>query len=337
MPLTKPRILTGDTPTGKLHIGHYIGALENRLKYQEEYETYILLANLHAYANYYSEKDRINQNSYDVLLDNLAVGIDPKISTIFLETGIPEILELYAFFLTMVKQARLLRNPSVKEEIKYKFKENEPSVGFVAYPILQAADILAFNADLVPVGEDQLPMIEQTREIARDFNQAFGETFKIPKAQVGRVARLVGLDGKLKMSKSGGNAILLSDSEKTLKEKVMSCYTDPNRIHPTDPGRIEGNPVFIYHDAFNPNKEEVEDLKNRYRQGKVGDIEVKEKLFIALNGFLSPIREKRSYYEQRPKVVREILQEGTKRAREVVQRTMQIVRERAGVVELIDK
>jgi len=330
----KKRILTGDTPTGKLHLGHYVGTLENRVKLQSVYDTYIILANVHAYANYYSAVDKINEDVYNVFLDNLAVGIDPNVATIFLESGVPEIYELYTFFLTMVKHGRVIRNPSVKEEIKY--KGLDPSVAFIVYPILQAADILAFNADLVPVGEDQLPVIEQTREIAREFNKTFGETFIVPEAKVGRIARLVGIDGKLKMSKSGDNAILLSDDEKTLKEKVMRIFTDPNRIHATDPGKVEGNPVFIYHDAFNPNKSEVEDLKKRYQVGKVGDIEVKEKLFKALNTFLTPIREKRQYYMDRPKEAKEILIEGTKRARKVAMETLARVREKTGIDKLIE-
>ena len=332
-PKTKKRILTGDTPTGKLHIGHYVGALENRIKLQHEFDTYILLANVHAYANYYSEADRINNDVYNVFLDNLAVGLDPNVATIFLESGVPEILELYSFFMTMVKHSRAIMNPTVKEEVRY--KKFDPSLGFIAYPILQAADILAFNADLVPVGEDQLPVIEQTREIARDFNKAFGETFVIPEGKVGRVARLVGTDGKLKMSKSGGNAILLSDDEKTLKQKVMSMYTDPSRIHATDPGKVAGNPVFIYHDAFNPNKEEVAGLKSRYKIGKVGDIEVKQKLYVALNGFLEPIREKRKYFESKPKETKEILVESTKKARKTAQEIIEVFREKSKFLRLL--
>lgn len=330
----RKRILTGDTPTGKLHIGHYVGTLEDRIKLQHEFETYIILANVHAYAGHYNDSDRINNDVYDVFLDNLAAGIDSNVATIFLESGIPELFELYTFFLTMVKHSRVIRNPSVKEEIKY--KRLNPSVGFIVYPILQAADILGFNADLVPVGSDQLPMIEQTREIATAFNKTFGETFIIPKAKVGRVARLVGINGKLKMSKSGENAILLSEDEETLKQKVMSIYTDPNRIHTTDKGKVEGNPVFIYHDAFNPNKAEIEDLKTRYRIGKVGDMEVKEKLFIALNNFLKPIRERRKYYEERPKLTKEILIEGTKRARKVVVETVEMVREKTKLNNLLE-
>jgi len=330
----KPRILTGDTPTGKLHIGHYVGTLQNRVELQKSYETYILLANIHAYANDYTKTDIINQNVYEVFLDNLAVGIDPNVSTIFLESGIPEILELYGIFSMMVKHSRALRNPSVKEEIKY--KKLDPSVGFIIYPILQAADILGFNANLVPVGEDQLPVIEQTREIANDFNKVFGETFVVPQAKVGFIPRLVGIDGKSKMSKSGSNAILLSEDPETLKKKVNSIYTDPKRIHGNEPGIVEGNPVFIYHDAFNPNKEEVKDLKERYQKGKVSDREVKEKLYLALNNFLTPIREKRKYYENNPQIAKEILIEGTKKARKVVQEVVKIVYEKTKMNKLID-
>lgn len=329
----KKRILTGDTPTGKLHIGHYVGTLENRVKLQNEYDTYIILANTHAYANNYTISEKINEDVYNVFLDNLAVGIDPNISTIFLESGIPELFELYTFFLTMVKHSRVIRNPSVKEEIKY--KKLDPSIGFVVYPILQAADILGFNADLVPVGADQLPVVEQTREIAEAFNKTYGQTFVIPQAKVGRIARLVGIDGRLKMSKSGENAILLSEDEASLKKKVMSIFTDPNRIHATDQGKVEGNPVFIYHDVFNPNKEEVQDLKTRYQAGKVGDIEVKGKLFAALNNFLTPIREKRKYYEDRPKEAKEILIESTKRARKIVIETVGRFRERTKLNNLL--
>lgn len=329
----KKRILTGDTPTGKLHLGHYVGALEDRVRLQDKYETYVILANIHAYANYYHDSERINRDVYEVFLDNLAVGIDPKVSTIFLESGIPEIYELYGLFLTMVKHSRVLRNPSVKEEIKY--KKLDPSVGFVVYPILQAADILGFNANLVPVGEDQLPMIEQTREIARVFNNAYGGTFVVPEAKVGRVPRLVGTDGQLKMSKSGHNAILLSDDEKTLRQKIMACYTDPTRIHATDPGRVEGNPVFEYHEAFNPDKGEVKDLEDRYRKGKVGDVEVKEKLFVVLNNFLEPIREKRRFYEEKPNLAKEILIESTKKARKVVVEVTERVREKMAINALV--
>ncbi|MFA5894163.1 MAG: tryptophan--tRNA ligase [Candidatus Shapirobacteria bacterium] len=329
----RKRILTGDTPSGRLHLGHYVGTLENRVRLQDEYETFILLANVHAYANNYRDSETINKNVYEVFLDNLAVGIDPNKSTIYLESGIPETMELYSYFLTMVTHARALRNPSVKEEIKY--KKIDPSIGFIVYPVLQAADILGFNANLVPVGEDQSPVIEQTREIARDFNKAFGTTFNIPDAMIGRVPRLVGTDGLTKMSKSGGNAILLSDDEATLKKKIQACYTDPQRVHATDPGRVEGNPVFEYHRAFNPNKEEVADLEARYLVGKVGDKEVKDKLFIALNTFLEPIRAKRKYYEDNPDIAKQILIEGTKRARTIVASVTSEVREKMAFNKLL--
>lgn len=329
----KPRILTGDTPSGRLHIGHYVGTLENRVKLQSQYDTFILLANVHAYANDYTKIDQINDNVYQVFLDNLAVGIDPNISTIYLESGIPETLELYSYFLTMVTHTRAIRNPSVKDEIKY--KKFDPSLGFICYSILQAADILGFNANLVPVGEDQLPVIEQTREIARDFNKTFGDTFVIPKAMVGRIPRLIGTDGKNKMSKSGHNAILLSDDEAILKQKINSCYTDPSRVHATDPGHVDGNPIFEYHYAFNPDKAEVDDLAKRYKQGQVGDREVKDKLFIVLNNFLTPIRDKRKFYEDRPKLAKEILVESTKKARKVVAKTIEEVRQKMAINKLI--
>lgn len=331
----KKRILTGDTPSrdGRLHLGHYLGSLKNRVELQYTYETYILIANIHAYANYYDKAQQINQAAYNILLDNLAVGIDPEIATIYLESGIPETFELYSFFLTMVKHKRTLRNPTIKEELEY--KKLDPSMGFVCYPILQAADILGFNADLVPVGDDQLPVIEQAREIARDFNKAYGKVFKEPKGKIGQVARLTGTDGDGKMSKSKGNCIYLSDSEAEVKEKIMGMYTDPNRIKATDPGKVEGNPVFIYHDAFNPDSDEVADLKERYRVGKVGDVEVKQKLFTAVNEFLEPIREKRAYYESRPDEVKEILVEGTKRARGIVSDVVKLLRDAVGLNSLI--
>lgn len=334
--MKKKRILTGDTPsnTGRLHLGHYIGALKQRVELQKDYDTYILIANYHAYANYYDKSIEINNAVYQTFLDDLAVGIDPNIATIFLESGIPELTELYTFFLTMVKHNRAIRNPTIKEELQY--KNMDPSLGFICYPILQAADILGFNADLVPVGEDQLPVLEQVREIAEDFNKSYGETFVLPQARVTKFARLIGTDGKKKMSKSGGNAIFLSDSKDELRKKIMSMYTDPNRIHPTDPGKVEGNPVFIYHDAFNPNIDEVNDLKERYKKGQVGDVEVKQKLFLALDAFLEPIREKRKYFEGRPDEVKEILIEGTKKARKIVQEVHGLFKERVGLNKLIE-
>lgn len=322
----KKRILTGDRPTGKMHLGHFVGSLKNRVKLQDSYDQFVMIADVQALTDNFDNPQKVRDSVKNVLLDYLSVGIDPKKTTIFIQSLVPEIAELTVFYLDLVTLERVLRNPTVKEEIKQKgFEKNIPA-GFAMYPVSQAADITTFNADLVPVGEDQLPMVEQTREIVRKFNSLYGEIFTEPEALVGEVKRLPGIDGNAKMGKSLGNAIYLSDSEEELKKKVMSMYTDPTRIHPTDPGKVEGNPVFIYHDSFNPNKEEVEDLKKRYREGKVGDVEVKQKLFVALNEFLKPIREKRSEFEGDDKLLDQILIDGTARAREVAQETMLKVR-----------
>jgi tryptophanyl-tRNA synthetase len=324
--MNKKRILTGDRPTGKMHLGHFVGSLKNRVKLQDSYDQFLIIADVQALTDNFEHPEEVRANIKEILLDYLAVGIDPKKSTIFVQSMIPEIAELTVFYLDLVTLERVLRNPTVKDEIKQKgFGQNIPA-GFAMYPVSQAADITAFNADLVPVGADQVPMIEQTREIVRKFNSLYGKVFVEPEALVGEVKRLPGIDGDSKMGKSLGNAIYLSDTEEVLKKKVMSMYTDPKRIHPTDPGQVEGNPVFVYHDAFNPDKSEVEDLKKRYEEGKVGDIEVKEKLFAALNTFLKPIREKRAEFEGRDAELEEILKDGTKRAREVAQETMKQVR-----------
>lgn len=307
-------------------MGHYVGSLQNRVKLQDEYDQFIMLADVQALTDNFENPEEVRKSIKEVLLDYLAVGIDPKKTTILIQSLIPEIAELTVFYLNLVTLERVLRNPTVKEEIKQKgFGQNIPA-GFAMYPVSQAADITVFNASLVPVGEDQLPMIEQTREIVRKFNLLYGEVFVEPEALVGQVKRLPGIDGNAKMGKSLGNCIYLSDSEEELKKKVMSMYTDPNRIHPTDPGKVEGNPVFVYHDVFNPDKAEVEDLKKRYKEGKVGDVEVKKKLFIKLNDFLKPIREKRKEFEGKDEVLDEILKEGIAKAREVAKETMRKVK-----------
>jgi tryptophanyl-tRNA synthetase len=328
--MDKKRVLTGDNTTGKLHIGHYVGSLENRVKLQNDYETFIILADMHAlaYPKYISSPDAVSEAVMHVAIGNLAVGLDPNKATFFVESGIPEIYELGIILSMLVSHNRVLRNPTLKEEIREKELGDNFSLGFINFPVLMAADILCVNADLVPVGEDQLPHLELTKELARKFNSAFGETFTEPEALVGRVARLVGTNGNAKMTKSLDNAIFLDDSGEDVKRKVMSMYTDPSRIHATDPGKVEGNPVFIYHDAFNPNKEEVDELKQRYTQGQVGDVEVKEKLYNALSEFLNPIRDRYKYYEQSPETVKEILDEGTKRTREEVVQTLALVKER---------
>ncbi|MFC1722450.1 tryptophan--tRNA ligase, partial [Patescibacteria group bacterium] len=272
----KKRILTGDNPTGDLHVGHFVGSLKNRVELQEEYETFIIIADMHAFAypTYVENPATVRESVRKVLLGNLAAGLNPDKVTFFVESGIPEIYELSTILSMLVSHNRALRNPTLKEEIKDKNLGDSYSLGFVNFPLLQVADILCVKAHLVPVGEDQVPHVELTRETARKFNSLYGEVFPEPKAKVGEVKRLVGLDGNAKMTKSLGNTIYLNENEKDLKTKVMSMYTDPNRIHATDPGKVEGNPVFVYHDTFNRNKEEVEDLKKRYREGKVGDIEV---------------------------------------------------------------
>lgn len=322
----KKRILTGDRPTGRLHLGHYVGSLQNRVKLQEEYETFILIADAQALTDHFEHPEILLKNIREVTRDYLSVGISPEKCTIFVQSMIPEIAELAVFYLNLVTVARLQRNPTVKDEMKQKgFEANLPA-GFLVYPVHQAADITAFKADLVPVGKDQLPMIEQTNEIVRRFNSLYKKVLIEPEGLVGDVSRLPGTDGQGKMSKSIGNAIYLSDDEKTVQKKVMSMYTDPTRLRATDPGHVEGNPVFTYHDAFNTDKDEVADLKARYRQGKVGDVEVKKKLIVALNLFLAPIRERRAEYMVDDKKIDEILIAGTQRARAVAQETMSEVR-----------
>ncbi|EKD99410.1 MAG: hypothetical protein ACD_22C00259G0003 [uncultured bacterium] len=326
--MTKQRILTGDNTTGKLHLGHYVGSLENRIKLQNDYDTFIILADMapFAYPKYVDKPEIVHASVLDVAMDNMAVGIDPTKVTYFVETAIPEIFELSIIFSMLVSHARALRNPTVKDEIREKNMGDNYSLGFVNFPIFMAADILAARANLVPVGEDQLPHLEQTNEIVRKFNSTYGETLTEVKGLVGRVRRLVGTDGNTKMTKTLGNCIYLSDSEEEVKQKIMSMYTDPKRIHPTDPGTVEGNPVFVYHDAFNPNTAEVDDLKARYTKGTVGDVEVKQKLFTAINTMLTPIREKRKYYETHQDEVLDILKIGTAKMRTEAQKTLDMVR-----------
>jgi tryptophanyl-tRNA synthetase len=325
----KKRILTGDNATGKLHVGHLVGSLENRVKLQDEYETFIIIADMPAFAypKYISHPDVVADSVLQIAMDNLAVGLDPKKAYIFQESAIPEIFELSMIFSMLTTHSRVLRNPTLKEEIIVKEMGDNYSLGFVNFPVLQVADILGLRADLVPVGEDQLPHVELTDEIAKKFNSLYGELFKEPAPLVGRVKRLVGLDGNAKMSKSMNNTIYLSDDEKTLKQKIMTMYTDPNRIHATDPGKVEGNPVFIYHDAFNKNTDEVNDLKSRYLKGTVGDVEVKEKLFTVLNELLTPIRERRTYYENHQDEVKDIISQGVFKTGAEVKKTLLEVKE----------
>ncbi len=319
----KPRILTGDRPTGPLHLGHYVGSLRNRVRLQADYDCFFIVADLHTLTtNPTKEKtSSVNANAKGLVLDYLSVGIDPEISVIYQQSRVPQVTYLYLLFNMLVTVPRAQRVPTLKDVLRDLHIE-KPSVGLLSYPILQAADILMVKGNLVPVGKDQESHVEITREIASEFNRLYGEVFPIPKSLIGDGGTLVGTDGQAKMSKSIGNCIYLSDDTQTVIDKVRRMYTDPNRIKATDPGKVEGNPVFIYHDAFNDNKQEVEDLKNRYRAGKVGDVEVKLKLALAINNFLDPIREKRAFYESKPKLIEDILDQGSKQAQKEAQITL---------------
>lgn len=321
------RILTGIRPTGPLHLGHYCGALENWLRLQKEYECFFLIADYQALSDHIEEIDKIRDSVIQVAIDWLAVGLDPVKNAFVIQSYVPEHAELSMLLSMITPLARLQRNPTLKSEMEKLEEEGSAlSVGFFNYPISQVADILLPKANLVPVGEDQLPHIEMTREIARKFNRTYGEVFPEPNPLVGRVPRLVGTDGKAKMSKSLGNCIYLGDDEQAVNQRVWAMYTDPTRKRATDPGHVEGNPVFAYHDIFNPDKEEVADLKARYLVGKVGDVEVKKKLAKAVNDFLAPIRERRRYYEQHTDEVKAALVDGTRRAKQVAEATMDEVR-----------
>lgn len=322
----KKRILTGDRPTGPLHLGHYVGSLVDRVRLQHEYESYILIADVQALTDNFDNPQKVRDNVLEVVHDYMAVGLDPNVVTIFVQSLVPQIAELTVFFSNLVSVSRVERNPTVKDEIREKGLEENVTLGFFSYPVSQAADIMVVNANLVPVGEDQAPMVELTRDIVGRFNLIYGETLNMPEIMIGQVARLPGTDGKAKMSKSMGNAIHLKDSPEEVTRKVMSMYTDPTRLRATDPGHVEGNPVFTYHDVFNPNKDEVEEMKRLYRIGGIGDVAVKRSLVKALNEFLDPIREKRAEYEAKPELVREIAMEGTRKARKVADETMELVR-----------
>jgi tryptophanyl-tRNA synthetase len=327
----KKKILTGDRPTGRLHVGHYIGSLANRVKLQDEYDEYILVADLQALTDNFDDPKKVSANVRELYIDYLSIGIDPEKATIVIQSQVPELAELTFYYMNLVTLGRLQRNPTVKEELKLKGLEKSIPMGFLTYPVSQAADITGFEADLVPVGADQLPMVEQTNEIVRTFNRLYGKTIKESTAMVGEVPRLVGLDGKSKMSKSLDNSIFLSEPTDSLRKKIMGMYTDPNRVRADMPGKVEGNPVFIYHDAFNPNKDEVKDLKDRYKKGTVGDVEVKEKLFLAMEKFVAPFREKRAKLEKDPEYINRVMQEGTERGRKTVIATVAKVKKAIGV------
>ena len=325
----RKRILTGIRPTGSLHLGHYAGALENWIRLQREYDCHFLIADYQV-SDYADDFERVRDSVWEVALDWLAVGLDPEESCFVIESLVPEHAELTTWLSWFLPLGMLQRNPTLKAEMADFGKKSVP-VAFFTYPVMQVANILMPRAHLVPVGEDQLPHIEMTREMARRFNRQFTTVFPEPEGLVGRVPRLVGLDGQSKMSKSLGNTIELRDDADTVAKKVRSMFTDPTRLRATDPGHVEGNPVFMYHDAFNPDTDEVNDLKERYVVGKVGDVEVKQKLTVALNNLLDPIRERRAYYEAHMDEVRDALESGTTRARAVAQETIALVRDAIAV------
>ena len=331
--MPKKIILTGDRPTGPLHLGHYVGSLLNRVRLQDEYDQYIMLADLQALTDNFANSKKVHDNVFQVMLDYLAVGIDPDKSTFLIQSMIPQIPELTTYYMNLVSLNRVIRNPTVKTEIKQKkFGESVP-LGFVTYPVSQAADISIFKASLVPVGEDQLPMIEQTNEIVRAFNRTYNCDVLIDaEALIPKVSRLVGTDGKAKMSKSLGNAIYLSDSADDIKKKVMSMFTDPDHIRVEDPGKIEGNTVFMYLDVFDPDTEEVARLKEHYQKGGLGDVVLKKRLVEVLENLIGPIRERREEFAKDPEQVRKILQQGTQKAEAVAAQTLQEVKQAMGLI-----
>ena len=327
--MSKKRIVTGDRPTGRLHIGHYFGSLKKRLEMQEsgKYDPYILIADVQALTDNFNNPEKVRKNVREVAMDYLSVGIDPKKTTIYIQSMIPETAELTVFYSNLVTIARLQRNPTVKTEIAQKKEIFGESVtyGFLGYPVSQAADITAFTGELIPVGEDQLPLIEHCREIVRKFNSIYGETLLEPKAVLSNAKRIKGLDGNEKMGKSLGNAIYLSDSEEEVNKKVLSAVTDPNRIKKDDLGNPDVCMVSYYHKLFST-EEECKTVCEECRAGKRGCVACKKQLAKNINATLEPIREKRKYYEERPELVDEILIKGTEKARKTAKETMKKVK-----------
>lgn len=346
---SKPRLLTGDTPTGQLHLGHYVGSIRNRVAMQDsgEFDCFFLIANTHAFSTQLEHPQSISDSVKDIAIDYLAAGLDPEKSTLFIESDIPAIFELASLFSMMIPYPRLMRNPTIKDEIRDKGLGEQYSMGFLLYPILQVADILTFQASLIPVGEDQIPHLELTREVARRFNQLYcgvdshrpdeeaitaGGLFPIPQAKVGEVGRLVGLHGPnkqgqlLKMSKSLNNSILLSDGPDTVKKKIMSMYTDPNRLKATDPGTVENNPLWIFHDTFNEDKAWVAQAKEQYRNGTIGDVACKKALIEVINNLLAPIHQRRALYANDWAGVSAILRQGAEKANTIADATLKKVK-----------
>jgi tryptophanyl-tRNA synthetase len=336
--MEKKRLLTGDRPTGRLHLGHYVGSIANRIRLQDEYNCYFIIADLHMLTtkNHPDDIAEIRKNAVEMVIDYLSCGIDPTKSTIYLQSAIHAVYEMNLILEMLVSVPRLSRLPSLKDMARAAHLTEMP-FGLLGYPVLQAADIITPRAHIVPVGKDNEPHVEITRELVRRFNHLYGETLPVPEVLVGDVPTLVGTDGKDKMSKSLGNAIMLSDDPKSVKKKVHSMYTDPNRIRSDIPGTVEGNPVFAYHDSFNPNKSEVEDLKARYREGRVGDVDVKEKLTIAINNFLDPFRERRAQIEGESGLAEQVIYEGTLKTTEIADETLLAMKKAMGLTGLWNK
>jgi len=325
--MKKNIILTGDRPTGPLHLGHYRGSLVKRVELQDECEQFVMIADVQALTDNYEHPEKVRHNILEVLLDYLAVGIDPQKSTILVQSLVPQLFELTVYYLNLVTVNRALRNPTVKTEIKQKGYGDSTPLGFVAYPVSQAADITAFKATLVPVGEDQLPMIEQANEIVRTFNRLYNVDVLVEaQAVLTKTQRLPGTDGKTKMGKSLGNAIYLSDSADVLAKKVMNMYTDPDHIHVADPGKVEGNMVFTYLDVFDLQHDEVAELKEHYKRGGLGDVVIKKRLIEVLDELLDPMRKKRAEFANDKAALMGILHAGSARAREIAAQTLAQVR-----------
>ena len=322
----KPRVVSGMRPTGKLHLGHLVGALGKWADLQDDYDCLYFVADWHALSSEYAETSNLTSDAYDNVADWIAAGIDPERSTLFVQSMVPEHAELYLLLSMTVPIPWLERVPTYKEQMEQVKDRDLSTLGFLGYPLLQGADVVIYKADFVPVGEDQVPHLELTREVVRRFHGFYGELFPEPQPLLTPFPRLPGLDNR-KMSKSYGNTIDLSDDAETVRKKVMRMYTDPKRVRADIPGTVEGNPVFTYHDAFNADTAEVEDLKTRYRAGTVGDVEVKKKLAVAINARLDPMRERRAEVLAKPGRIRELVMDGSCRARAIAQETMATVRE----------
>jgi tryptophanyl-tRNA synthetase len=325
--MTRPRVVSGMRPTGKLHLGHLVGALHNWVALQEKYDCFYFVADWHALTSDYADTSRVTEYASDNVADWIAAGLDPARSTFFVQSLVPEHAELFLLLSMVVPVPWLERVPTYKEQQEALTEKDLSTLGFLGYPLLQTADVTMYDAQFVPVGDDQVAHLELAREVVRRFNNVFGHVLVEPQPKLTKISRLPGLDGDKKMSKSVGNTIHLSDDAETVRKKVMQMYTDPKRVRADIPGTVEGNPVFMYHDAFNPDTAEVDDLKARYRAGKVGDVEVKTKLAKALNAQLDPMRARRADVLARPSSIREILEEGSKKARAIAHETMERVRD----------